>query len=462
VARTKYHLRSALRLDGVFWDPAKPETKFSGSIRSTGRYLKFQTSAVLVEPSESSMTTLLMPGSEPAPHILHGYTTEGECTLFRLQEMPAPGLIDLQNNRGVQTQKYRVGAGIIGCHVDGDKRPLLESVSLQYSGIANWFPASTTTSFTAEGSNVFFPARPRTVLDLQVPAGPIRVSIEVSQKPTFAPGGRPSVPKSEAVLLIEAPERKSFKWLLGLAYRFENFFSLCLGTSVRLNSILLKREGHEGWVLHYTRGKIQKPYHRVWITAHASQLASAITTWMSAPEEFRFLENLIYGAIRHSSLFVETEFILLAQAIESLHRLTDSSTVVAPTFFRQALKALDELISKTCGSSPIAERFQDSIRHANEPAFQNRIESLLSRVTVEHSVKLLGDLTVFAQTLKQTRNHFTHPGISKKSKVLTGAKELFLFNQKLHALLRLLMLMRLGFSEENVFEPIYIQSRQWT
>jgi hypothetical protein len=45
--------------------------------------------------------------------------------------------------------------------------------------------------------------------------------------------------------------------------------------------------------------------------------------------------------------------------------------------------------------------------------------------------------------------------------VLTRASELFNFNQRLHALLRLLMLMRLGFPEEKVFEPIFQQSRQW-
>jgi hypothetical protein len=145
---------------------------------------------------------------------------------------------------------------------------------------------------------------------------------------------------------------------------------------------LLKREGHEGWVLHPTKGKVQKPDRRVWITADAAQLANAITAWLSAPEEFRFLENLIYGAIRQSSLFVETEFILLAQAIESFHRLTESSSsVVAPAFFEQVHKALCDLISKACASSPIAKRFLDSIPHANEPAFQDRIESPLSRVT---------------------------------------------------------------------------------
>jgi Apea-like HEPN len=135
-------------------------------------------------------------------------------------------------------------------------------------------------------------------------------------------------------------------------------------------------------------------------------LERAISTWLSAPEGFRFLENLIYGVLRHSSLFVETEFVLLAQAIESLHRLTDSSTVVAPAFFKKVLESLCELISRESGSSPIAKRFLDSIRHADEPAFQNRIESLLFRISAGLSVKLLGDITMFEQTLRQTRNHF--------------------------------------------------------
>jgi hypothetical protein len=123
--------------------------------------------------------------------------------------MSAPGLIDFPNNRGVQTRKYTVGAGIVGCYVESDKQSLLDSMSLQYSGIANWFPSPTATSVTAEGSNVFFPVRPRTILDLPVPASSIRVSIKVSQRPTFAPGGPPTIPKSEAALVIEAPERKS-------------------------------------------------------------------------------------------------------------------------------------------------------------------------------------------------------------------------------------------------------------
>ena len=45
---------------------------------------------------------------------------------------------------------------------------------------------------------------------------------------------------------------------------------------------------------------------------------------------------------------------------------------------------------------------------------------------------------------------------------MTEAAELFLFNQKLHAFLRLLMLLYLGFPEEDIFEPVLYQSRKWT
>ena|SRR5882724_7776033 len=129
-------------------------------------------------------------------------------------------------------------------------------------------------------------------------------------------------------------------------------------------------------------------------------------------------------------------------------------------FFKQVLKTLCGVIAKECGS-PIARRFLDSIRHANEPDFKTRIKSLLSRISRENAVKLVGDLTVVEQSLRQTRNHFTHPGIRSKGRVMVEAKEFFLFDQRLHALLRLLMLMRVGFSEERVLDQVYVQSRQW-
>ena len=85
----------------------------------------------------------------------------------------------------------------------------------------------------------------------------------------------------------------------------------------------------------------------------------------------------------------------------------------------------------------------------------------MGRLDEDHRQTLLGNPNEFEQILRQTRNYFTHPGIKKQTKVLTDRNELFLFNQKMHALLRLLVLMQLGLPEDTGFGPTYRQSMKW-
>lgn len=45
---------------------------------------------------------------------------------------------------------------------------------------------------------------------------------------------------------------------------------------------------------------------------------------------------------------------------------------------------------------------------------------------------------------------------------MVDQKEIFLFNQKLHVLLRFLLLKSIGFPEEGIFDQIFQQSRRWS
>jgi hypothetical protein len=302
------------------------------------------------------------------------------------------------------------------------------------------------------------------VLDVCVLSKRVRVVIKIDPNFQFRFGGKRHSSRSEPVITLEPAEPKSLEWFVDAVHRFENLFSLCLGTSIRANTMHLvgKSEKTErGWLIRPRDGKAEKPYLPIGVRGDSTQLASAIATWFSTPEEFLPLENLIYGTIRHSSLFVETEFLSLAQALESLHRLTDKSSIVEPTVFKQALKPLCRFISQIGGDSPLASRLIDGVRYANEPTFHTRMQSLLARINPETLPKLIGDPIVFEQTLRQTRNHFAHAGIRKKRYVLTDGKEIYLFNQKLHVLLRLLMLKNIGFSDEAVFDQMFQQSRRW-
>ena len=460
--KDKFALRSRLQAEGVFWDTARPDDKFAGTLSCDGKRLELVTRAELYTPEPSQIFGL---EQSPAPDIVHGYTSIGDCTLIGFQEIGSPGRLDMGTGVGVRWHNFRVtGACLTGWHLPSDTANVLTSADLTYSGINEWLPGSGGLTFTEDAVSVSFPKKRPTVLDVCVPSKRVRVLIKIDPNFQFRAGGKGYSSQSEPVVTLEPAEPKSLAWFVDAIHRFENLFSLCLGTSVRANTVHLigKSEDTEsGWLIRPRGGKAEKPYLPIWVRGDSSQLAAAIATWFSTPEEFLPLENLIYGTIRHSSLFVETEFLSLAQALESLHRLTDKATIVEPNVFKQALKTLCHLIDHTCGDSPLAARFLDGVRYANEPTFHTRMQSLLSRVNGEALKKLIGDPVVFERTLRQTRNHFTHAGIPKKKDVITDGKQLFLFNQKLHVLLRLLMLKSIGFSDDAVFEQMFQQSHRY-
>ena len=54
-----------------------------------------------------------------------------------------------------------------------------------------------------------------------------------------------------------------------------------------------------------------------------SELAQAISIWLCLPPSFEAVETLALEVLRKSKLFVQTEFLALAQALEGFHRVTD-------------------------------------------------------------------------------------------------------------------------------------------
>jgi len=449
-------------VEGVFWDATCPDGKFPGTLTCDGKHIELVTRAELVTPEPSMILGI---AQSPAPDIVHGYTSIGECTLIGFHEIGSPGRLDMGSGRGVRWHNFRVtGVCLVGWYLPSEKDNVLTSADLTYTGINQWLPGSGGVAFTEDAISVSIPKKRPVVLDVCVLPSRVRVLIKIDPNFQFRFGGKGYSSRSEPVITLEPSEPKSLAWFVDAAHRLENLFSLCLGTSVRAKTMQLigkSEETESGWLIRPRGGKAEKPDLAICIRGDSSQLATAIAEWFSTPEEFLPLESLIYGTIRHSSLFVETEFLSLAQALEALHRLTDKSTVVGSTVFKATLKAVCKCIVQLCGDSPLANRLLDGIRYANEPTFQIRMQSLLGRINREYLTKLIGDPVAFERKLRQTRNYFTHAGIRRQKDVLADGKEIFLFNQKLHVLLRFLMLKRIGFSDEIVFDQMFQQSRRW-
>ena len=454
-----YGVDSRFETDGVFWNVKDPDHTFSAHLSSDAHI-------DLILSAETAGFEKLSPnpavdGAMPE-HVFGLTTTIGLCTLIGFHDLGAQRESHVATGLVVLSRRYRVDACLIGCHLESDTTPSLRSGWFTYSGIDKWFPGTGKIETTDVAISVSYP-KSFPIVDFCLPSIKSRVQIVVAPNLRSIRGGRRVTARSQPRVTIEPVQPRSLEWFIDLACRFENFFSLCLGTSVRLRVVSVETAtGEGGWLIaHRRRENVEKPDLQAWVRCDYSRLAGAIAAWFAVPEVFRPLENLVYGAIHGSSLVAETELLSLAQAIESFHRLTETTTIILPDSFKPIFRSLSQTIARRYNGSAIVKRLVDAIRYCNEPSFHDRIESLVLRISPTTAQRLLGDPTLFEQTLRQTRNYFTHPGIRKQSKVLTKAADLFLFNQKLHAFLRLLMLLYVGFEEGDVCDLVQHQSGRW-
>jgi len=78
----KFDLRSKVQFEGVFWNASRPDDKFSGTLSFDGRNIELITRAEMVKATPSAF---IGADEAPVPDIVHGYTSNGECTLIGFQ-----------------------------------------------------------------------------------------------------------------------------------------------------------------------------------------------------------------------------------------------------------------------------------------------------------------------------------------------------------------------------------------
>lgn len=455
----KFMLRSQFDSNGIFWKPDQRDKKFAGRLVRNGNDFDLISSPTIKNRVDADgMRAILIPEPELI-HVLHGFAPE-PCTLLGLQSLGPGGISNFEWDYSLHYSTFRVSSCIWGGHLADESEPTIASGRLAFSGLKNWLPFRPSVEDNHEAFKLVYQKEVPPLVDVYSSATKSRIKLEVCPRLESKQSGEYKS-THESCVIIEPDGPQSLSWFLELAHRFENFFSLLLGTSVGLLSVAVRIDDKTGWFVGRPRSRIQKPDARIWIRYDGAQLASAILHWLDSLEVFRPFEALAYGTLRNSKLFVETEFLSLAQALESFHRVTDNAAIVEQEEFEKILASLQKNIAALCGDCEIASRLHESVQYANEPNFKERITRLFSRISKQNLQRLVGKPREFEQTLRQTRNFFTHPGIKKQSKVLPAPKDIFLFNQKLHAFLRLLVLVHLGFPEQSAIEAAVQQSLRW-
>jgi hypothetical protein len=340
----KFTLQAPIDLYGAFWQPEQPDKVFTGRLARDGKFLQLTTSPVYKETLD--VRTDFVFGTETDRiDLLHGFTTEGPCALLWLQSPHKAGVTNLAVGKALTYRQYRVALCIFDALPPKPASPFFNEAMFGFSGLQEWLPVIPTKARLATGGwTISYPDRPP-FLEFSVAPSNTRFKLDIIPIMQHKHSGEVQS-KHQSQLIVTPAQPQDIKWYLELSSRFEDLFSLLLGTSVRLERFEVNHESTIGSVVSADRSKKQPTDISVWVRCNASQLETAVTRWLSQPEEFRSLEGLVYGTIRHSSLFVETEFLSLAQALESFHRISSRSTANFADRIKALLAKLPDLHRK--------------------------------------------------------------------------------------------------------------------
>src|SRR3974377_2442259 len=119
-----------------------------------------------------------------------------------------------------------------------------------------------------------------------------------------------------------------------------------------------------------------------------AQLGTAMKIWLTEDERFHPVEGLALGVLRKGKLFVETEFLSLAQALEGFHRATTNTTSPNKATIRQVRRKISALIKAEEIDAGLKLRICESVSYANEPTLASRLADLCSRLATETLTRL--------------------------------------------------------------------------
>ena len=157
--------------------------------------------------------------------------------------------------------------------------------------------------------------------------------------------------------------------------------------------------------------------------------------------------DLLFGTLFGRESFVQSKFLSLTQALESFHRRTAGGTYMPTDDF---LPVKDSLIAAVPASVPdsLRRRLSDTIKYANDYSLRKRLKELLSGLdgsTVE--MLKISDIAGMAELVVKSRNYLTHFDEESEAGLANDIVGMHYMNERLTALLFILILKRLGMDE---------------
>jgi len=176
--------------------------------------------------------------------------------------------------------------------------------------------------------------------------------------------------------------------------------------------------------------------------------------WFSSEETLRPVTDLLLTTFYYASPYTQSTFLSLAQAMESFHRRTREGLYVSTDEYEKIKTSVSACIPPDAATK-IRGKLQGMMEWGNEFSLKDRLRELFETHDAQMLLDLSGqiDIKEFVRLLCDTRNYLTHYK-GYKPKVIDSIHEMYNLNQRMRAILVLMILKYLGIPEVAVFLPL--------
>ena len=441
---SQYKLLDDFRVSGHWWLPDKPEEKVPGTITvgpDTAIVLELGGS---FSSAEFDAHNVLSSGPRRVQlDIILGADADGDVyTLHRLHALKISS-----------TAAFRVSYMLAGKHFSSANDIAFDSALVQYTNLEAWSCFNFTRPSKSESPDFFsiqVPTGLETLFKMDGVGQIKNLSLEAHALSRFTLSAVEIKPTARFSIGLNAAAnlRTWFQLMNDLGH----FMTLLIGEPSYIKKLRLFATPNTAVDVFYPSNiRREKDLHPLEMCLDFREVQKTVPmivrNWFESLALLAPVYDLLFGTLFGRDAFVRTKFINLTQALESWHRRTVGGTYVSASEFDPVKDVLNAAVPPDV-SADLKKKLSDSLEYANEYSLRKRLKELLRGLdpsTIE--MLKIQDIAGTTDVIVRTRNYLTHFNENQKTTIADDVVGLHFVNERLTALLFVLILKRLGIGE---------------
>lgn len=440
-----------IEYQGIWWLPSNPDHRVAGILTLT--------------PQEKIELDLIGSFMDVLKHdIILGVANRKLITLF-VNRFIVHTNIELP---GIVREKYGISLIFLGHHFDNINAFCFSKIRVNYTGLTDWINHKIDYSlYPPDSSNLsqvqelhFKYINKYTIVSNITQADITQVKISVYDIPEFSPefsvNQKQLKLNCSGVFEIELNRELSLdQWYSDFIKPLCDFLTFATQKVNKIKKIWIYLEDNKPLEI-LTYKMDFNEYNPSLFSIHnmlfklddiEDNFGLIMQYWFNLYEKMKSVLELYFAVQYNSDLYLENKFLMLAQAVESYHRITKENNVLP---VNEHEKRIELILDNT--PDEYKEWLAEKLSYSNEPTLAERLKDLVNLHWLVMK-SIIVDPDKFNKDIKNSRNYYTHFGQNLKEKALTGEK-LIRATQKLNFLLQACFLSELGCTPERCLDLI--------